>query len=177
MNGLGGHPKVASGRHRPGFDPEEALEVVGEIGESDLGAGSGQTDSAHEQTEAVLLAGEHRLDGRANLGAGAVGLALRRRQVVAGLSSEVDLRAPALLGEMGFVGLRAVGRVGPDVARRVGRVEDIGQLRSVVGSRAGDGEAADEPVLAVDRDVRLIAEHRDVDAAALRRVLDALEGR
>ena len=111
----------------------------------------------------MLLAGEHRLDRRADLGAGAVGLALRRRQIEAGLSPEVDLRAPAMLGQMGFVGLRAVGGVGPDVARRVGRIEDVGQLRPVMGGRAGDGEAADEAVLAVDRDVRLVAEHRDGD--------------
>ena len=33
----------------------------------------------------------------------------------------------------------------------------------VVGGRAGHGEAADEPVLAVDRDVGLVAEHRNGD--------------
>lgn len=163
MNGLGGHPEAASGGHRPGFDPEEALEVVDEVGEPDLGPGSRQTDGAHEQTEAVLLAGEHRLDGRADLGAGAVGLALQRRQIEARLPSEVDLRAPALLGEIGFVGLGAVGGVGPDVARRIGRVEDVGQLCPVVGARTGHGEAADEPMLAVDRDVSLVAEHRNGD--------------
>jgi hypothetical protein len=111
----------------------------------------------------VLLAGKHRLDRRADLEAGTVGLALRRRQVVAGLPSEVDLRASALLGQMGFVGLRAVGGIGPDVARRVGRIEDVGQLRPVLGGCAEDGEAADEPVLEVDRDVRHLAEHRDGD--------------
>ena len=45
-----------------------------------------------------------------------------------------------------------------DVARRVGRVEDVGQLRPAMRGRAGDGEAADEAVLAVDRDVRLVTE-------------------
>jgi hypothetical protein len=39
----------------------------------------------------------------------------------------------------------------------------VGQVRPVVGSRAGDGEAADEAVPAVDRDVRLVPEHRDSD--------------
>lgn len=37
VSGLGGQPRAASGRHRPGFDPEKALEVVGEVGEPDLG--------------------------------------------------------------------------------------------------------------------------------------------
>lgn len=32
-----------------------------------------------------------------------------------------------------------------------------------MGGRAGDDEAADEPVLAVDRDMRLVPEHRDGD--------------
>ena len=73
----------------------------------------------------MILVGEHRLDGRAKLGEGAVGPALRRRQIEAGQSLEVDLRAPALLGQMGLVGLRAIGRVEPDLARRVVRVEDV----------------------------------------------------
>lgn len=111
--------RATSSGNRLGFDPEEALEVVGEVGELDLGPGPGQADGAHEQAEAVLLAGEHRPDGRADLGAGPVGLALRRRQIEARLSPEVDFRAPALLGQMGFVGLGAVGGVSPDVARRI----------------------------------------------------------
>lgn len=105
-------PDAVSGQHRPALNLEEALEVIGKIGEPDLGLGSGQSDGPHEQAEAVLLPGEHRLDGRADLGAGAVGLALRRRQIEAGLSPEVDLRAPALLGQMSIVGLEAVGGVG-----------------------------------------------------------------
>ena len=106
------HPEVASGRDRPGFDPEEALEVVGEVGKPDLGPGSGQADGAHELAEAVLLTGKHRLDRRADLGAGAVGFALRRRQIVAGLSPGGDLRTSAMFGQVGFVGLGAVGSVG-----------------------------------------------------------------
>lgn len=49
-----------SGLHGPGFDPEEAREVVGEVGAPDLCTGSGQSDVAHEQAEAVFLAGKHR---------------------------------------------------------------------------------------------------------------------
>jgi len=60
----------------------------------------------------------------------------------------------ASLGEIDFVGLRAVGGVGPDVARRVGRIEIVSQLRPLMGGRAG------EPVFPVDRDVRLEAKHR-----------------
>lgn len=41
VKGSGAHPEVASGRHRPGLDPEEAFKVVGEVGEPDLGPGSG----------------------------------------------------------------------------------------------------------------------------------------
>lgn len=83
----------------------------------------------------MLLAGKDRCDGRANLGSDAVGLALGRRQIVAGLPPEVDLRTPAMLGQMGLVGLRA-GRVGPDLARRVGRIENVGQLCPAIGGRA-----------------------------------------
>lgn len=64
---------------------------MGEVGEPDLGPGSGLADGAHEQAEAVLLAGEHRLDRRADLGAGLVGFALGRRQIEPRLSPEVDL--------------------------------------------------------------------------------------
>lgn len=59
------------------------------------------------------LIGKDRLDGRLDLGAGAVSLMLRQRQVAARLPAEVDLRASAMLGEMSFVGLRAVGYVDP----------------------------------------------------------------
>lgn len=98
-------PEPFSGGYRLGFDPEEALEVVGEVGEPDLGPGPGQADGAHEQAEAMLPGRDHRLHPGADLGAGAAGLALGRRQVVAGLAPEVDLRAPAVLGQMGFVDL------------------------------------------------------------------------
>ena len=91
MSGLGG-PCAASlsGRHRPGLHSEEMVEVVREVGEPDLRPGSCQTDGADEQSAAMLLSGEHRLDRRADLGAGAVGLALRRRQIVARLPPVID---------------------------------------------------------------------------------------
>ena len=56
MSRHGTFTEPPSGRHWLGIDPEETLEVVGEVGQSDLGLGSGQTDGSHEQAEAVLLA-------------------------------------------------------------------------------------------------------------------------
>ena len=84
-------PELLSGRYRLSFDTEEALEIVGDVGEPDLGPGPGQADGMREQAEAMLLGRDHRPHSGADLGAGAVGLAMRRRQVLAGLSPDVDL--------------------------------------------------------------------------------------
>lgn len=41
---------------------DQALEVASKIGQRQFGLGSGDPDGVDEQTEAVLLMGEHMLD-------------------------------------------------------------------------------------------------------------------
>ena len=50
-----------------GFEPQESLHVVNQVGETDLGLGSSDADGAHEQPHAVLLVAEDVLDLRTDL--------------------------------------------------------------------------------------------------------------
>ena len=81
-------------------------------------------------------------------------------------------RLPARLGplELGHqaaprqqrdVGGRAIGRVGPDWARRVIGIEQAAELPAIVRGRVGHREAADEAVPTVDAEVVLVAEDGD----------------
>ena len=53
--------------------PDVSREVVGEIGQADLGGGADEADRAHEQPHRPFLSREDMLDRRADLGAPAVG--------------------------------------------------------------------------------------------------------
>lgn len=64
---------VYSRHDRTTFPVEEAFEVVGDIGETDLGLGPLDADGADEQAHPVFLGGEDMLDGRANLGTRGIG--------------------------------------------------------------------------------------------------------
>src|SRR4051812_48811812 len=74
---------------------------------------------------------------------------------------KVNLGVEAVLRQMRLVGLRAVGRVRPDQAGRVGLVPNRPQLGSIICCRIGDREAAHEPMSPVDADVVLVAKHRN----------------
>jgi hypothetical protein len=57
-----------------------------------------------------------------------------------------DLRAQQAAGEEALIGLGAIGGVGPDIARGVVLVDQLGQERAVVARRIGDGPATDQAV-------------------------------
>ncbi len=56
----------------PAFDPGEAGEVVGEIGQGQLRRGAGLAYGADDEVEAALLGGEDVFDARADAGAAGV---------------------------------------------------------------------------------------------------------
>lgn len=51
---------------------DQAVHVVGEVGERDLGLGAFDADGANEQPHLVLLPGEDMFDAGADLGFGGV---------------------------------------------------------------------------------------------------------
>ena len=84
----------------------------------------------------------------------------------------MDAADKAVLFHELFVGLRAIRRVGPDPARRVGLVEKpFAQTRALVGGGVRRAPAADEAKLAIDRNVILISEDRNRQIDRRRRAI------
>jgi hypothetical protein len=67
------------------LEPGEAVEVVDEIGERDLGVRPGEADGADDQVKASFFGAGDVLDARAHLGAGGVAAADVARHRLAGL--------------------------------------------------------------------------------------------
>jgi hypothetical protein len=89
----------------------------------------------------------------------------------------MDVADEAVPGEELLVDLRAIGRVGPHRAGRVGLInESLAQSRALVSRRVGCVPAPDQPVFVVDRDVVLVAERRDGDVDDGLRAVGALLG-
>ncbi len=104
------------------------------------------------------------LDAGADLGLDRVGAARGLRHRPTRRLLAMDAADEAVPFEERLVRLRAVGRVGPDGARGVGLVEQpLAQPRALVGGGVGRVLAPDQPVLAVDGDMVLVAECRDGD--------------
>jgi len=61
-------------RRYPSFVEDQAVHVVGEVGERDLGLGALDADGADEQPHLVLLPGEHMFDTGTDLGFRGVGV-------------------------------------------------------------------------------------------------------
>ena len=82
---------------------DQAVEVVGEVGECQFGFGAGQPDGADEQAEAVFLMGEDVLDPGADGGflevggAGAFRHWFAVRLAAVNAADEVVLRQPFLV--------------------------------------------------------------------------------
>src|SRR6516164_10575277 len=71
-----------------------------------------------------------------------------------------------------LIGCRAIGGVRPNAARCVGLIEQaLSQTRALIGGGVGRRPFADEAEAAVDRNVVLIAEHRDREIAGRRRAV------
>lgn len=51
-------PRFALSRRTLSVEPDQSLEVVGEVGHADFGGGAGNADGAHGQTHDVFDAGK-----------------------------------------------------------------------------------------------------------------------
>lgn len=90
------------------------------------------------------------LDGRGDFRPLAVGAGNVPRHRLTQRLLAMDAGAAAVACQMYLVGLRAVGRVGPDVADCVVFREETNQLRPVVVGRVGGDSGPDHPVAAID---------------------------
>ncbi len=93
---------------------DQAVHVVGEIGQRDLGLGALDADGADEQPHLVLLPGEDMLDTGADFRFGGVGLRGPLGHRLAARLLAVDAADPALPLEPCLVGLVAVGGRGDE---------------------------------------------------------------
>lgn len=137
------------------------MEVTGEVGNADLGPGSGDTDGADKQPHAVLLSGEHVLDRRADsvaLGIG-TGDVLGQRPKRHAPLVDVGLEHAPLDERLVF--LRSTGRVGPYARTSVLLADQFLQLCTIMGVGGAGSPGADQPMGPIDADVVFVAEHRD----------------
>lgn len=149
--------------------PDEAFEVVGQIGHADFHPGALDTDGTDEQGHARFLGGKDMLDGRAHFGSGGVGpLVPPVHRLALGLA-EMDHRLEPGTADRGLVLRRAIVRIGPDRLRDVCGVEHVLERAAVVACRVGYRPFAYEAEGAVDAGVILVAEHRHHDLRRNRR--------
>ena len=97
------------------FVKDQAVHIVGEIGEADLGFGAGQADGADHQAEAGLLPSKDMFDGSADARLIGVGRSGGFGHGAATWFLAMDLAVEHVLGEPAFVGLGAIGAIGPDI--------------------------------------------------------------
>ena len=121
---------------------------------------------ADEEVHPLLLVHEDMLDASPDLGFPGVrlGNALGHRFAFRLLA--VDLAALAVVCEVGLVGDRAIGGIGPDARCRAGRIDEaFAQPGAIMRGGVGGLLPANETVLDVDRDVSLVAKFRDIQIA------------
>ena len=92
---------------------DEAVDVVGEVGEADLRLGTDDADGADEKAHLILLPGKDMLDAGAHGGALRVGAGRARRHRLAPRLLAVDATDPACRLQPGFVGPTAISGVCP----------------------------------------------------------------
>jgi len=80
----------------------------------------------------------------------------------------VNIRDIAVAVERGLILLRPVSTVGPDLRAGIAPVENIAELRPVIGGSARHAPAADEAVPTVDGGMVFLAESRNGDVAPRR---------
>ena len=149
---------------RPSFQNDQPLDVVDQIGHSDLGGGPCDADGADEEIHAILLLGKDMFNAAADLGFHVIRPTRRLRHRLALWFLAMDAADKAIVGHESLVGTRPIGRVGPNGARGIGLVEQsIAQHRPFISGRIRRMPLADQAVTDVDGDVVLIAEARDGD--------------
>lgn len=145
------------------FVEDQAVHVVGQIGQRDLGRGALEADGADEQPHLVLLLGEDMFDAGSNPGFDRVGLGGPLWHRLASWLPAMDAADPALSPEPFLVGLAAIGGVRPDVRGSVVVCHDVPEHPPVEARRVGGLALADEAEGPTDRDAALVAEARDRD--------------
>ena len=122
-------PRSPSSGRSPPLLPDIAGEIVGEIGDADLGTGAGDTDGAHKQAHAGFLLREDVLDESPDFGAPAIGARSSLAHRTALWLLVVDVGEVAVLLQPRLVLLRAIGGVGPHCRAGVILVQHIAELR------------------------------------------------
>lgn len=148
----------SSGRSSP-LEPSQALEVIDQIGHTDLDGGAGNADGSHGQPHPIFLPGEHMLDVRADLGSLGVSLGDPLRHQPPRLAPLVDVALEHASGEERLVLLGPVGCVRPHARTGVAVAEQDRQPRAVMGIRGTGTSGADQPMCLVDADVTFVTEH------------------
>ena len=137
---------------------EQAVHVVGEVGQRDLGFGTLDADGADEQAHDRLLMREHVLDAGADLRLGGVAAPdILGHRLAPGLPA-VDATDPALRLEPFLVALAAIGGIGPDVRGGVVLGHHVAQHPPIKARAVSSLALADEAEGAADRDAALVAE-------------------
>jgi hypothetical protein len=141
----------------------QAVDIVGEVGERDLRLGARDADGTDEQPHLILLAGKHMLDagtqGRPG-GVGARGACGHR--FAPGLLA-MNAADPADRLQPRLVGLATIGGVCPHIGRSVVVGHHVTQHPPVEAGAIGDLAAADEAITPANRDTVLIPKAWDSD--------------
>ena len=138
--------------------PDEALHVVDEIGQADLGGGAGDADGADKQSHRPLHSGKRMFDKGADLGAFAIGFGSPLRHRPAPGLLGVYVRDETVFGEPGLVLLRAIGAIRPYARGAIALAQQLRQLRPVIARRIGGLPFADQTMFPVDGDMVFVAE-------------------
>src|ERR1700719_1134077 len=156
---------------------EQAFDVVDEVRQSDLRLRSRDPEGPDEQTHPILRLGEDMLDARTDFRFGVVGTPDRFRHRAPLRPLTMDMADEAVPFHELLVGGRSVSGVRPDAARRVGLVEkSIAQMAALKGGGVRRAPFANEAETAIERDVVLIAEHRNRQVDGRRRSILARLG-
>ena len=123
-------PRSGSGGRRSTVEPSPPRHGRGHVGERDRRAGPGEADGADGGTHARPLLGEDVLDAGADGCAPSVGAAGRPGHWEAPGLGAIDAASHAVLGGPGLVLGGSARAVGPDVARRVGALDQPSRSRA-----------------------------------------------
>jgi hypothetical protein len=134
------------------YSPEQqSFEIIDQIGHADFHFSAGDPNGTDEQPHPIFLLSKDILDARVDFRLGGIGAANREGHGSAfGLFAMNAANKTVLLHER-LVGRGAIGRIRPNIRRRVALVEQtFAQARARLGSGVACGPFADEVEAAVD---------------------------
>jgi len=142
----------------PPFVEDQAVEIVGEIGQYQFGFGARQANGANEQSEPALPLGEDMLDPSADAWLFRIGPSCCVRHGFAFAFAPVNVAGQYVFGQPLLIALRSIGAVSPYITSHIVSVDHMAQWAAIrIGSRGHCGltNKAEPPI---DRDVRLVTE-------------------